>query len=372
MQPFTYTGHPSRVIFGSGTLARLPEEIERLDLRRVLVLATPQQEAEAGRFAAAIGARAAGVFAGAAMHTPVDVTDAAMAVVRERDADGVVAVGGGSTTGLGKAIALRTDLPQIVVPTTYAGSEMTPILGETRDGVKTTQSDPRILPEVVIYDVDLTLTLPVALSITSGMNAIAHAVEALYAREANPIISLMAEEGIRALAGALPGIRRDPRDGTARADALYGAWLCGICLGSVGMALHHKLCHTLGGSFDLPHAETHTVVLPHAVRYNQSGAGDAMARVARALGSDDAAIGLYDLASTLGATMALRNLGMPQDGIARATDLALRNPYWNPRALDRAGIEQLIAAAWAGVRPTTLHRNEATSPREQARLGETT
>ena len=352
MQSFTFNANPGRVIFGAGTLARLPDEVERLALHRVLVLATPQQEVEAGRIADMIGARAAGVFAGATMHTPVDVTDRAMKIVQERQVDGVVAVGGGSTTGLGKAIALRTDLPQIVVPTTYAGSEMTPILGETRDGAKTTQSSPKILPEVVIYDVDLTLTLPVPLSVTSGINAIAHGVEALYAREGNPVISMMAEEGIRALSHALPGIRSDPREATARSDALYGAWLCGICLGSVGMALHHKLCHTLGGSFDLPHAETHTAVLPHAVRYNAPDAPEAMTRVARALGADDAATGLYDLASSLGALMALRDLGMPREGIARAADLALKNPYWNPRALDRGGIEHLIASAWDGARPS--------------------
>jgi alcohol dehydrogenase class IV len=181
-------------------------------------------------------------------------------------------VGGGSTTGLGKAIALATGLDQIVVPTTYAGSEMTPILGQTERGVKTTQRSPAILPEVVIYDVDLTLTLPPALTATSGLNAIAHAVEALYAQDRNPIVSLMAEEGIAALARSLPVLVDAASDLAARSDALYGAWLCGACLGAVGMALHHKLCHTLGGSFDLPHAETHAVVLPHAVAYNSAAA----------------------------------------------------------------------------------------------------
>ena len=186
------------------------------------------------------------------MHTPVDATEKALAVVRERAADALVAVGGGSTTGLGKAIALRTDLPQIVLPTTYAGSEMTPILGETSGGAKTTQRSPKVLPEVVIYDVDLTLGLPPAVSATSGMNAIAHAVEALYAKDRNPVISMMAEEGISALARSLPRISADPHDREARSGALYGAWLCGTCLGAVGMALHHKLCHVLGGMFDLP------------------------------------------------------------------------------------------------------------------------
>jgi alcohol dehydrogenase class IV len=274
-----------------------------------------------------------------------------MAYAKDLAVDGIVAVGGGSTTGLGKAIALRTDLPQVVVPTSYAGSEMTPILGETRDGLKTTQSSPKVLPETVIYDVDLTLTMPPSLSATSGLNAIAHAVEALYARDRNPIISLMAQEGIRSLAQALPRIKNDAHDVAARADALYGAWLCGTCLGAVGMALHHKLCHTLGGTFNLPHAETHAVILPHAVAYNASAEPQAMAQIARALGAQDAAAGLFELAGALGVRRSLRDIGMPQDGIDRAADLATTNPYWNPRPVEREAIRGLIARAFAGTPP---------------------
>ena len=348
---FVYNASPARVVVGSGTLARLPEEVDRLGLSRVLVLATPQQAVEAEALASRLGGRAAGTFAEAAMHTPVDVTDRAIAAMARKNIDGLVAVGGGSTTGLAKAIALRTDLPQIVAPTTYAGSEMTPILGETKDGRKATLTSAKVLPEVVIYDVDLTLTLPPLMSATSGMNAIAHAVEAFYAREANPVISLLAEEGIAALARSLPVIVKSPRDVHARADALYGAWLCGICLGSVGMALHHKLCHTLGGTFDLPHAQTHTAVLPHAVAYNAPAAPAAMQRVARALGVADAATGLYDLAAGLGARMALRDLGMPEAGIDQATDFALQNQYFNPRPLEKEALRALVRDAWAGVRP---------------------
>ena len=348
---FVYNASPAWVVFGSGTLARLPEEVDRLGLSRVLVLATPQQAVEAEALASRLGGRAAGTFAEAAMHTPVDVTDRAIAAMARKNIDGLVAVGGGSTTGLAKAIALRTDLPQIVAPTTYAGSEMTPILGETKDGRKATLTSAKVLPEVVIYDVDLTLTLPPLMSATSGMNAIAHAVEAFYAREANPVISLLAEEGIAALARSLPVIVKSPRDVHARADALYGAWLCGICLGSVGMALHHKLCHTLGGTFDLPHAQTHTAVLPHAVAYNAPAAPAAMQRVARALGVADAATGLYDLAAGLGARMALRDLGMPEAGIDQATDFALQNQYFNPRPLEKEALRALVRDAWAGVRP---------------------
>jgi alcohol dehydrogenase class IV len=365
MQSFTYDTLPSRVVFGWDSLARLPEEIDRLGAKRVLVLATPPHHAEADRIASLIGARSAGVFAGAVMHTPVAVTEQALRIVREQGIDATLAIGGGSTTGLGKAIALRTDLPQIVVPTTYAGSEMTPILGETEGGRKTTRRDPKILPEVVVYDPVLTLSLPPALSATSGMNAVAHAVEALYAQDRNPIVSLMSEDAIRALAEALPIVTRDPNDREARERALYGAWLCGVALGTVGMALHHKLCHVLGGSFDLPHAETHAVVLPHAVAFNAPAAPEAMAAVERALGEralgwqGPAALGLRRLAERIGAPVALKDIGMPYDGIDRAADQAVANPYWNPRPLERQAIRALIDDAWHGRQPGAVSSRAA-------------
>jgi maleylacetate reductase len=351
MRPFTYTGLPARVVFGAGTIAALPAEMQRMGCSRAFVLSTAEQESSGREIAVLLGDRTAGVFAGAVMHTPVEVSERAAARAREIGADCTVALGGGSTIGLGKAIALRTDLPQICIPTTYAGSEMTPILGETEGGVKTTQRTEKVLPETVIYDVDLTLTLPAALSATSGINAVAHAIEALYAQDRNPVISLMAEEGVAALARALPGIVANPSDREARADAQYGAWLCGTCLGAVGMALHHKLCHVLGGAFNLPHAETHTIVLPHAVAYNAPAAAPAMAALSRALGGNDPATRLFELAGRLGAPRALRDIGMPEDGIGRACELALKNPYWNPRPLEEDGIRALIARAWAGEPP---------------------
>lgn len=348
---FVYTAHPMRVVFGVGTLAVLPDEVAALGCRRALVLSTLQQEATGAEIVSRLGPLAVGLFSGAAMHTPVAVTEQALAALKHANADCTVAVGGGSTTGLGKALALRTDLPQVVIPTTYAGSEMTPILGETADGRKTTQRSPRILPETVIYDVDLTLGLPAAISVTSGINAIAHAAEALYAQDRNPITSLIAEEGVRALARALPVIVNTPGDATARRDALYGAWLCGVCLGSAGMALHHKLCHVLGGAFDLPHAETHTVVLPHALAYNAAAAPEAAARIAAAIGAEDAAQGLYDLIGRLGGPRALSDIGMKEDGVERAAALAVESPYWNPRPVEREPIRALLERAYRGARP---------------------
>ncbi|MEK1899097.1 MAG: maleylacetate reductase [Rhizobium sp.] len=351
MEHFVYTGNPGRVIFGSGTISRLAEEADRLGARRLLVLSTPEQESQAQDIAAHLGTRVAGMYSKATMHTPTNVTADAMRQVEALRADGLVAIGGGSTTGLGKAIAYRTDLAQIVVPTTYAGSEATPILGETEGGRKVTRSDPRILPEIIVYDVDLTLSLPVSMSVTSGMNAVAHAVEALYAREANPIISMMALEGINAIVRALPGISQNPGDRMSRSDALYGAWLCGICLGSVGMALHHKLCHTLGGMFNLPHAAMHTVVLPHAIAYNASAAPAAMDMLGGKLGAADPAQALFDLSRRLGATMSLQELGMPQGSVGAAVEQAMSNAYWNPRTLEKEGLTNLLERAFRGDEP---------------------
>lgn len=350
IERFVHRSHPSTVVFGAGARAQVGAWIDRLGCSRALVLSTPQQEADAQALAAEIGSRAAGVFAGAAMHTPVAVTETALEAVRAARADCVVSLGGGSTTGLGKAIALRTDLPQIVVPTTYAGSEVTDILGQTEAGQKTTIRDEKVRPEVVIYDPALTLGLPVAMSVTSGLNAMAHAAEGLYASDRNPVTSLLAVEGLRALKAGLPRIVAAPRDADARADALYGAWLCGVVLGSVSMALHHKLCHVLGGSFDTPHAETHAIMLPHTIAFN-AAAVPALVRPAADLFGGAIGPGLWDFAHALGAPLALRDLGLGEGDLDRAAEIATRNPYENPRPIDRTSIRTLLQRAWEGARP---------------------
>lgn len=262
----------------------------------------------------------------------------------------MISIGGGSVIGLGKAVSIRTGVPHISIPTTYSGSEMTAILGETHGGKKTTRSDPKILPAVVIYDVDFTMTLPPAICTTSGINAIAHAVEALYAKNANPITSLLAVEGVKALAEGLPQIIQTPEARAARDQALYGAWLCGTVLGSSPIGLHHKLCHTLGGSFGLPHAETHTIVLPHALSYNAPAIPEQLASMATALpGSNgDALNGLNLLLDKLQAPRALKDLGMKEDDIDKAVEVAMGNQYPNPRALEAKPIRELIRRAWAG------------------------
>ncbi|MCZ8178799.1 MAG: maleylacetate reductase [Rhizobium sp.] len=350
MKSFTYAGSPARILFGSGRSADVSSAVESLGSRRALVLSTPHQKADAEALSDRLGALSVGVFSGAVMHTPVDVTEKALNVVKQTGADCVVSLGGGSTTGLGKAIAYRTDLPQIVIPTTYAGSEVTPILGQTEGGRKTTIRNASILPEVVIYDPDLTLGLQVAMSVTSGLNAMAHAVEGLYAQDRNPVSTLMALDGLRAFKESLPVLIKSPQDTDARAEALYGAWLCGTVLGTVGMALHHKICHTLGGSFDTPHAETHAVMLPHTAAFNAVAAQAELAAAAELFGGSIGG-GLWDFAKSIGAPLSLKDFGLVEADLDRAADIATENPYWNPRPIDRASIRTLLQNAWEGVRP---------------------
>jgi maleylacetate reductase len=351
---FVYQARAGRVVFGPGSLQHLEREVLQLNSERALILCSPEQKETGEAVAARLGSRAAAVFDRAVMHVPLELAKEARALARELKADCAIAVGGGSTIGLGKAIALESDLPILAVPTTYAGSEMTPIYGITDAGLKKTGTDLRVLPKTVIYDADLTMSLPVALSVTSGINAIAHAAEALYSRDENPVTSLMAEEGIAALARALPAIVADAQNVEARAEAQYGAWLCGTVLGSVGMALHHKLCHTLGGSFNLPHAQTHTIVLPHALAYNRQAAPKAMQRIARALGSEDAALGVYELAKRCGAPLALKDIGMSAEDVVKAEDIASSNPYWNPRQIERKALLELLQDAFDGVAPRAV------------------
>ncbi|KAL1891981.1 hypothetical protein Sste5346_007325 [Sporothrix stenoceras] len=362
-----------RVVFGRGTLAKLPEEAALLGGKgaKAFLLSTPQQTDQLDtikKLLAGSDVSVAGVFTEATMHTPVGITDKALAALGEATGTDVsstsgsgsstvlVSIGGGSTIGLGKAMSIRTGLAHICIPTSYAGSEMTPILGETADGRKSTRSDPRILPRTVLYDVDLTGTLPRTMRATSGINALAHAVEALYTQNASPVVSAMAGEAIRSLAVSLPKLAEDVTGEKsaerlkAEEDALYGAWLCGMCLGNVSMSIHHKLCHVLGGSFNLPHGETHTAVLPHSLSYVAPRIGGVMEKLADILpeSDGDAMKGLNGLLSKLPVKLALRDYGFKEEDIDKAADIALSQPYWSPRPLEREAIREVIRRIWAG------------------------
>jgi maleylacetate reductase len=329
---FTHSPSPTRVVFGSGTVSTVLNEVLRLGGSRVLLLARPRH---ADLVAEVLGDLVVARFDGARTHTPVEVTAQALEVLKGADADCVVAVGGGSTTGLAKALAVRTGVPQVIVPTTYAGSEVTPVIGETENGHKTTRSTPDAQPETVVYDVDLTLGLPVATTVTSAVNALAHAVEALYSPDANPVVDAMALRAISAIGRSLPRVAAKPSDVDVRAELLAGAWLAGTCLASVSMGEHHKLCHLLGGRFGLPHAETHTVMLPQVMAYKAAEVPDVMRQIAEALNVTDAPSGVYDLVRSLGAPTSLRELELEKS------------------SLDGIEPTELLRAAWEGRRPAT-------------------
>lgn len=322
-----------------------------------MVISTPRQLRAAESLLSACRGQIAAMVSQAVQHVPAEVVNKALECARHAQVDCLVAIGGSSSTGLAKAVALELPLPIVAIPTTYAGSEVTPIFGITKNGIKTTGRDRVVLPQTVIYDAELTMSMPTQLSITSGINAIAHAAEGLYAKDGNPVMDLVAQEGIRALSKAIPIIRQRSEDPIARGEALYGAWLCGTVLGNVGMALHHKLCHVLGGSFGLPHAETHAVVLPHVLAFNAAAAPRAMARIAKAMGlasNTSAASGVYDLAQANGSPVALKHIGMAEAQLDRAVDISVSSPYWNPLPIgstQHVQLRDLLQNAYEGIRP---------------------
>ncbi len=354
MQNFTYDALPVRVIFGAGTSRRkLAEELERLGVSRVLLIASPRERQLIQELSLRLGDRIAGIFTNVRSHVPIRIAEEAREVARQFKADCLLSIGGGAAIGTAKAIAMVMPLPIIAVPTTYSGSEMTTIWGLTTDQRKTTGISRDVLPKVVIYDPELTFSLPPSITGPSAVNAMAHCVETFYVPNANPVSSLLAEEGLRALAhGVLLAVEK-PDDLEGRSEVFYGAYLAGAALGAVGTGLHHKICHTLGGAYNLPHAETHTVILPHVVAFNQPAIPAIMERIAHAIGAPVAAMGLYDLEQRIGAPTALKDIGMKQENLEEAVNLIMEKaPYANPRPVDAAGVRSLLEDAYMGRRPS--------------------
>jgi len=344
----TSSSNAPHVVFGEGSLQKLPGEIARMDWSRAMIVSTPGRAALTEKVEALLGNRVAAVFDRAQVHVPERVAASARRMSEDAQADVIVALGGGSAIGVAKAVALTSDIPIVAVPTTYGGSEMTPIWGLTTDGVKETGRDQRVMPRVVIYDPDLTLSLPARVTACSGLNAMAHCIEALYAPNVSARVMEPALEGLKALASSLVRLAAAPNDREQRREAMRGAMLAGFALGNAQMALHHKLCHSLGGAFDLPHAETHAVLLPYTAAYNRDAAPDAMRAAAKALGVEDTPIELLSIAMTIDAPRALREIGMKESDTERATSVAMEKQYPNPAELTREKIRVLLEAACHG------------------------
>ena len=354
MNDFSYQSLPWNIVFAAGSLQRLPSELDKLGKQRALILTTPNQ-AELGRkIAALLGDRAAGLFDQAAMHVPATTLAVATEIAHSLKADCTVAIGGGSTTGLGKALAVKEGLDNIVIPTTYAGSEMTDIWAVTKAERKVTARDHAAVPTLTLYDPELSLALPPEFSAASGLNAMAQAVVNVATDKPNPIIASLAVDGIRALAASLPVIMQDPQNIEARAKALYGASMAGGALGTGTTSLHHRLCHTFGGTFNTPHAQTHAILLAHSVAYNAAATAEGTDRVAEAMGVVDAAQGIYELAQQLGVSVSLKDLGIQEADLDKAVAVTLENPLSNPEPVTEKRLRQLLDNAWRGNPPQAI------------------
>ena len=356
---FVHRTRPLEVRFGAGRVAEAGSLLETCGIRRALVVSTRSGMVRAVSMLEALGEGVAGRFDGARVHVPEPVVTEALRVADHSGADGYLAVGGGSAIGVAKAMALETGAPMVAVPTTYSGSEMTHVWGVTSAGGKRTGRDDRVAPRGVIYDPELLAGLPSPLGAESGVNALAHAVEALYAPDRTPLSTLLAEEGIRALGEGLPGLLRRPEDLTHPSTTLRGAHLAGWALDLTTMGLQHKLAHVLGGTFDLPHARVHAILLPHVVAWNGPAAPGAMRRLVRALGGDGATEGegsgvprgaaaLERLNDRVGIPRSLAHLELDRGALEQVADLALEAPYANPRPVTRDGVREILESAWSG------------------------
>lgn len=349
---FVYEQLAQRVVFGWGRLDTVSDEIDRFGAQRVMVISERSTKPIADELREQLGGRVAVTIPEVRPHVPrADVDDARTQAIAS-SVDLVLTIGGGSATGLGKAIALEYPVSSVAIPTTYAGSEMTPIYGITESSRKLTGRDDRVLPQTVIYDPEVTTSLPARVTAGSGMNAIAHSVEALYAESSNPVSSLLAETSIKVLGSSLRGCIIDHTDRAARSEALYGAYLAGTVLASSGMALHHRICHVLGGRFDFNHGDMNAVLLAHVVAFNEPAAPQAIARVAQALGGEESAsAALFELSESLKAPTSLRELGLNASDIEESASLVADGDFYNPRPVDRAALAEILTAAFEGRRP---------------------
>lgn len=357
MEPFDFVGLPSRAIFGAGKIATLKDEIEALGAGRALFCCSPGRRESVDRLAATLDGLSAGVCDRALPFSPMEAVVEGRRAALEADADCLISYGGGNAVGFAKAIALDVDIPIIAIATTLSGSETTALQGIIEDGKRVQNASPRMQAKTLIYDPELTVNVPLGVLIPSGMNSMAHAVGATVADNGNPVSRLFAQEGIRIMASALSRMAQDPDDLDARGSAFYGAWLNAntLKLAPGGVNVHHKLCHVLGGGCGLPHAEVHTVILPHSTAYNRDAVPDAMRTIAGALGheSGDAAGCLYDLEVAIGAPTALRDVGLPEDALDGVADQVATDAYYsNPRPIERDGIRALLDNAWHGRRPS--------------------
>lgn len=358
MRSFEYPGDvynatPARVVFRPGGVSSLREEVSRLGRSRALVVTTPGRRELGEHAARIIGDLCIGVLAEAVSQVPIELAVHGREIAREAGADCLVSIGGGAAVGLGKGIALGEPLPVIAVPTTYSGSEMTGFCGITIDGVKRMHTSLNMLASTVVYDAELSLSLPPAVSAASAMNALAHCVDAVYLPTLSPLLAPAAAQGAETIADALPRVMANPADVKARNDLLYGAYLGGAAL-TGGFALQHGLAHVLGGSFGIEHGLSHALVLPHVAAYNSRFAADALNPIAVALKNSNLGAALFDLLADSGLPTRLTEVGMSESDVEAAVEITLAteedgNP--NPGPVTAEAVRGILRDALDGRRP---------------------
>lgn len=348
---FNYSPVPSKVVFGENAALKLKDEISALGGARVMIACSKGMRGRIEHVIEALGDMCVALYDGAEPHCPEAVAMAAIDLFKEKKCDIIVAVGGGSTIGIGKAIALRTDAPLIVVPTTPCGSESTPIYGMLIGNTKKTGRDAKVIARTSIYDPALTTSMSAHHTATIGMNSLAHCVEALYGQSASPISDLYAAEGIKALTKGLRGSLADGNDLAARSQVLYGGMLSGYCVTLAGIAIHHKLCHVLGGHHGIPHGESNSVILPYAVAYNETAAPKAMEKIMAAMGTDSASGGIYDFATEMKVPKSLKELGMKESDLDIAAEETVRTTPYSPKPAQVKSVREMLQQAYEGIKP---------------------
>ena len=344
---------PPRVVFGNGTFSRVGEEVKRFGAKKALVVCTPGRKKMAEKAAEYIGENCIGILPEAVSQVPIELAEMGREKTRQLGADCLVAVGGGASVGLAKGIAYEVKLPIIDIATTYSGSEVTGFCGMTINGVKRMHQSLNMLASTLIYDPELTLSLPVKVGAASAMNALAHCVDAVYVSTVNPVVAIAAAEGAKWVSVGGPEVVRKPDDLDARAKMLYGAYLSGIAL-TGGFALQHGLAHVLGGTFHVEHGLAHSAVLPYVAAYNAKFAPEALKPVAAAMGSDVAGLGgaIYDLRAEMGLPASLQEIGFAEKDLATLVKITVDTDNgYNPAPVTEESVSAIVEQMWSGVRP---------------------
>ncbi len=366
MNRFHYVSFAQEVIFAPASLTQLGDAIGRFGWQRVLLCTshTMQRNGQVDSIKSSLGDSLVGVFDHVQPHVQDVQVNEVLSLAIEKNIDAVIGMGGGSPIGMAKALGFQSHFPIVAIPTTYAGSEMTPVYGITHTDEnpsrKVTVTDPKITPKFVIYDPQLTLDLPPELTASTGINALAHCIEALYSKTCNPLSTAAATNGIRHINNALLDCYRDGKNLDARTEMLLGSHLAGLSLASVSMGLHHGLCHVLGGSANVPHGIANSIILPHAIRFNAEATATQLLPAAEAMGLPVNGISpkvviealaqkIHELIGRMNLPQQLRDAGVAESDIPRLAQLAFQNRTVqnNPKPItDVMQLEQLLRGAW--------------------------